>query len=493
MVNKLKYLYNAHFYNNAKFNPNLTGLLIDRDRIVKLCFKQDKISPDWEMINLDGAYVYPGFIDSHTHSFSGGIYLSGIDLSECNSIAKVLEYISNALKDKQQCIFAWRFDEEKIAEKRFPTMKELDSVCPDRPLLLRRIDGHSCILNSRARAMISGIKSSAELLFAEDNDLAVNWLQDNLSEEEIIEAYKIAANTALKGGFTTVHTMIGDAQMSNQHFKLICDHLNDFPISFELYPQSFNIKDALELGAKRIGGCILADGSIGSHTAAMTIPYRDKDTKGILYHNDDFWRNFVSQAHKNHLQVAVHCIGDAAIHQINSAFATQDKEEVKELRDELIHCEVTPDSLIQEIAASGAVAVMQPAFDLLWGGNSGLYSERLGERYKIMNRFRTLSQNNITVCGSSDWYVTEMNIAMSLYALIHHHNPEERITPKEAIKIYTENNSWLNHNEESLGLIEEGYIADLSVMDTDFTNSFDWDKVQTLFIMKKGNIVYESH
>jgi predicted amidohydrolase YtcJ len=86
-----------------------------------------------------------------------------------------------------------------------------------------------------------------------------------------------------------------------------------------------------------------------------------------------------------------------------------------------------------------------------------------------------------------------MNIAMSLYALIHHHNPEERITPKEAIKIYTENNSWLNHTEESLGLIEEGYIADLSVMDTDFTNSFDWDKVQTLFIMKKGNIVYESH
>ena len=285
--------------------------------------------------------------------------------------------------------------------------------------------------------------------------------------------------------------MIGDAQMSNQHYKLVRDHLNEFPVSFELYPQSFNIRDALELGAKRIGGCILADGSIGSHTAAMTLPYKDKNTRGILYHNDEFWQEFVAQAHKEHLQVAVHCIGDAAIHQINSAYATQDREEVKELRDELIHCEVTPDSLIQEIAKSGAVAVMQPAFDLLWGGNSGLYSERLGERYKIMNRFQSLSRQGISICSSSDWYVTDMNIAMSLYALIHHHNPQEKLEPIEAIKSYTENNSWLNHTEDSLGIIEEGYIADLSVMDTDFTKLFDWNKVRTLLIIKDGNIVYD--
>ena len=486
----MKYLYNAHIYHNTSFDSQLTGLLIDRDRIVKLCFNDNTVSPDCEKINLNGAYVYPGFIDSHTHCFSGGLYLTGIDLSKCISIREVLEYIYNALKDKQQYIFAWRFDEEKIAEKRFPTMKELDSVCPDRPLLLRRIDGHSCILNSKARSIIPGIISSDEILIAEDNDIAVNWLQDNLSEEDIIEAYKNAAKAALKGGFTTVHTMIGDAQMSNQHYRLIRDHLNDFPIGFELYPQSFNITDALELGAKRIGGCILADGSIGSHTAAMTLPYKDKPTSGILYHNDEFWQIFIAQAHKHNLQVAVHCIGDAAIHQINSAYAIQDREQVKELRDELIHCEVTPDSLIHEIAKSGAVAVMQPAFDLLWGGNSGLYAERLGERYRIMNRFQTLSRQEILVCGSSDWYITDMNIAMSLYALIHHHNPNERLTPCEAIKIYTENNSWLNHTEDNLGKIEEGYIADLSIMDTDFTKPFDWNKVQTSLIVKNGNIFY---
>ena len=141
------YLYNAHIYHNAKFDAQLSGLLIDKDRIVKLCFNNDKVNPDWKKINLNGAYVYPGFIDAHTHCFSGGLYLSGIDLSECTSIKEVLEHISNSLKNNQQYIFAWRFDEEKIAEKRFPNRQELNSVCPDRPLLLRRIDGHSCVLN----------------------------------------------------------------------------------------------------------------------------------------------------------------------------------------------------------------------------------------------------------------------------------------------------------------------------------------------------------
>jgi len=84
-----------------------------------------------------------------------------------------------------------------------------------------------------------------------------------------------------------------------------------------------------------------------------------------------------------------------------------------------------------------------------------------------------------------------MNIAMSLYALIHHHNPQEKLEPIEAIKSYTENNSWLNHTEDNLGIIEEGFIADLSVMDTDFTKLFDWNKVRTLLIIKDGNIVYD--
>lgn len=486
----MKLIHNAHFYLNDGFNNQVQALLVQEGRIIHLLEDISTVPPGTEMVDLAGAYAYPGFTDAHTHSFSGGLYLDGIDLAPCTSIADVLDLLA-ASEHKQGLIFAWHLDEYQLKEKRFPTVRELDSVLPDASLLLRRIDGHSCVLNSKARKLIPGLNSRAEILTAADNDFAVNWLQDNCADDAILRAYHKAAQAALEGGFSTIHTMIGDAQQNLQHYALVQRHLADFPVRYELYPQSFNIRAALELGAKRIGGCILADGSIGSHTAAMTHTYRDRDSKGILYQSDEFWNAFISEAHQHKLQVGVHCIGDAAIRQINKAYLHQSREEVAQLRHQLIHCEVTPDALVEEIVTSGAVPVMQPAFDLLWGGDEGFYAQRLGvERSRKMNRFGSLTRSGVTVCGSSDWYITELDVAMSISALINHHNPAERLTPQEAIKIYTENNAWLNHEEQERGRLEPGFIADLSVLDSDLTQAFDYRETHTKFILRNGETVY---
>lgn len=489
----MKYIHNAKFYINGCFDKQVNALLVENGKILKLLAVGHQTNPAWERIDLLNAWAYPGFIDAHTHSFSGGLYEDGTDLAECSCIDEVLSSLFVAARRRTELVIGWRFDEGRMRENRFPTVKELDSICSDQRLLLRRVDGHSCVLNSAARSAVPGLSSKDEVLIAQENDLAVNWLQDNCSEETILRAYHAASNTALRGGFTTLHTMIGDADMSTQHYRLIRDRLSEFQVRFELYPQGFDIDAALELGATRIGGCILADGSIGSRTAALSQSYADSDSCGRLYQSDRFWADFVSRAHQSGLQACVHCIGDAAIRQINQAYMTHDASEVRERRHQLIHCEVTPDSLIEEIAASGAVPVMQPAFDLLWGGDSGLYVQRLGSRRKIMNRFGTFKQKGVRVCGSSDWYVTDLNIAMSLHALIHHHNPLERLSPAEAIRIYTENNAWLVHEEKVRGRIAAGMVADLSVMNTDFTQPFDWQSCQTNFIIRTGEIVYAPH
>jgi len=489
----MKYLHNAKFYLEGSFANPVTALLVDAGRIVKLLSSEDPVQPSWEKVDLRGGWVYPAFIDAHTHSFSGGLYEDGVDLSACASIDEVLSLLFIAASQKPELVIGWRFDEGRIREKRFPTMQELDSVCPGSRLMLRRVDGHSCVLNSTARKAVPGLVSQAEVLIAQDNDLAVNWLQDNCSDETILRAYHNAAQTALRGGFSTLHTMIGDAQQSVQHYRLIRNRLNEFAVSFQLYPQSFNLPAALDLGASRIGGCILADGSIGSRTAALGEAYADSDSRGILYQSDQFWNDFVARAHQRGLQVCVHCIGDAAIRQINRAFALLPADEVRELRHQLIHCEITPDALVDGIAASGAVPVMQPAFDLLWGGPDGLYAKRLGSRRGSMNRFGTFTGQGVRVCGSSDWYVTDLNIAMSLHALIHHHNPAERLSPADAIAIYTANNAWLNHEESSRGSIAEGFWADLSVMDTDFTRPFNWPDSRASFVFRSGEMVYAAN
>ncbi|MDD3143106.1 MAG: amidohydrolase family protein, partial [Candidatus Cloacimonetes bacterium] len=86
----MKYLHNAKFYLEGNFANPVTALLVDAGRIVKLLSSEDPVQPSWEKVDLRGGWVYPAFIDAHTHSFSGGLYEDGVDLSACASIDEVL-------------------------------------------------------------------------------------------------------------------------------------------------------------------------------------------------------------------------------------------------------------------------------------------------------------------------------------------------------------------------------------------------------------------
>jgi len=485
-------IHNARFYLDDSFDNDVKAIRIIDGRIVELLHAVPaNLSP--EDMDLHGEFAYPGFIDTHTHSFSGGLYSSGVDLHDCPDIATLLDRIAEAARhqDAGSPLFAWNFDEASLIEKRFPTQEELDSINPVIYILLRRVDGHSCMMSSNARAQISDISSHDPILRGADNDRATHWFHSSLGEASILKAYQSASQIAMRGGFCTVHTMIGDAEHSIDHFELMQARKHELPIEYVLYPQSFNIQAAVAAGAKRIGGCILADGSIGSHTAALSSSYQDADTRGSLYHDDRFWRVFITQAHLQGLQVCVHCIGDAAIRQINNIYLELSHKYSSDLRHQLIHCELTPDDLLSQIKASGAVPVMQPVFDLLWGGEQGFYALRLGKsRANTMNRFASFDALGVRVTGSSDWYVTELNIAMSIYACIHHHNPLERLSPQQAIRIYTQNAAWLSHDEQGLGTLKPGFQADLSVLDTDLTAPFHYRDVQVKYIVKKGKQVY---
>jgi predicted amidohydrolase YtcJ len=419
------------------------------------------------LIDLGGAYLYPGFIDTHTHSFEGGLYSLGLDLSAATCISEVLEQLAeiNTHTTKGEIIFAWQLDETMLKENRFPTLAELDKAVPAKALVLRRVDGHSCMLNSFARAMVLNLDSTEEVLRGFHNDQAVHFFHRKTSPEMVLKAYHAAAEIALKGGFTGIHTMIGDAADSIGHYALIRDCLESFAVDFTIYPQSFNLKVALDAGAKRIGGCILADGSIGSFTAALGAPYLNSEVSGILYQSDNFWQDFISKAHTHNLQVAVHCIGDRAIRQINNVYKHLAETNAKDLRHQLIHCEITDDALVQEIKASGAVPVMQPNFDLLWGGDTGFYTQKLGlQRSRMMNRFGSLTHQGVCITGGSDWYITPLNAPLSISAAINHHNPSERLSPAEAVDIYTTNAAWLSGDEQRTGAIKEGYQANFTLL-----------------------------
>lgn len=492
----MKLIHGGHFYSKNGFDNQLKAIVVEDGKIAALLSDMPYSLGEYELIDLKGAWVYPGFIDTHTHSFEGGLYSLGLDLGQASSISELIELIAAAANKPGKHLFAWNFDELKMQEQRFPTRAELDKALPGKNLILRRMDGHSCIINSFACKSLAAVgkhpKCQNEIFKSVDNDQTVHWFHNTLDDDSILAAYHCAAQIALKGGFCTVHTMVGDANESIGHYKLLKKHLRDFPIDYILYPQSFNIDAALEVGANRIGGCILADGAIGSYTAAVYEHYQGLPIRGTLYQSDQFWRSFISKAHRYNMQVAVHCIGDRAITQINNIYMELANSDFKDLRHQLIHCEMTDDVLINHIKASSAVPVMQPAFDLLWGGDTGFYAKALGmERSRMMNRFGTMLKNGIPVTGSSDWYVSPLDINLSLDALMHHHNPAEAISAEQAITIYTNNAAWLSQDEHRRGSITQGFDADFSVLNYDLAQAPELDQREVQAIIKRGEVVYE--
>ncbi len=488
-----KLLYNAKFYTMTGEMDHYDSILIKDGNILEL-FQQKPTISGIEEIDMQGTFAYPGFIDTHTHSFEGGLYNLGTFLGKVRNLTELFGKLSESVPVSGK-IFAYGFDENKIAEKRFPTASELDKLFPDIPVIVRRVDGHSCAVNNKAAAQIKWKKPLPKNfyghLYGYWNGRASNWFHKNLDDESIIKAYATAADIAVRTGHTTVHTMIGDAWSDPKHFRLIEKHLSEFPIQFILYPQISDVQTAMNLNAERIGGCILADGSFGSHTAALNEPYQDRpESRGLLYRTDEFWEKFIMEAHSNDLQIAVHCIGDRAIEQILKCYEKAQAEQPKDLRHEIIHNELTTDDILDRIKKANVSAVMQPMFDRLWGGPGGLYETVLGkERTSRTTRLASIYNRDILLTGGSDWYITEVNALKGIDAAVRIHNPQERLTPYQAVKIYTANAAKVAFDESEYGSLAPNLHADITFLEEDIFYSDNIRDIKIFNVMKRGKFL----
>ncbi|MCF7911267.1 MAG: amidohydrolase [Candidatus Cloacimonetes bacterium] len=485
----MKIFYNGSIITMNKQVETALAVGVDNGRIVELFNRQPDMAAEY--IDLQGKWLLPGFIDTHTHSNSGGLYSMGVNLEHCQNLNELYERL-RAGKLMGEMLIAWHLDEKELKEKRFPTAAELDKIFPEKAVLIRRVDGHSCVINSCAAGQIEAIQpldSSFNGTFRRRaNDQIVNWFHRSIDEEHILKSYDNAARHAIKYGHTSIHTMVGDGHESIEHYKLLQANMARYPIEFIPYAQCFNIDAAIEAGAPRLGGCILADGSFGSHTAALFESYADQpDNYGVLYHNDAFWEQIITRAHACDLQVAVHCIGDKAISQILKYYEKVQKENPKDLRHILIHNELTSDEMIRRMGDSNIVAAMQPMFDRLWAGEDGLYETVLGkERTLRTTRLRSLRDAGVIIGGGSDWYVTEMDALAGIDAAVRLHNPEERLTPYEAVQLYTSHAAWLSHDEHRLGQIAVGYQADFVVLEENPLEADDIAGINIIDVFKKG-------
>ncbi len=472
--------------------PTASALAIDAGRILAVG-SNDEIgalaAPGTQVLHLAGKTVLPGFIDTHVHFMQTGLGLLGPNVQGIASadgvLAVVSESVSKALPE--QVIVIHGYDAGEV--DRPITRLELDRVAPRQPVMIADRGGHACIVNTVAWRMLAlpkdlvGIKrlSSGEpsgVLVAQANNVARYRFYDLIDDSIRVAALHRAAQKAVRYGITTVHALEGGSAdghgwLPERDIEVLLREQESLPVRTVLYFQSTDVTRALEWHLPRIGGCLYVDGAYGEHTAALLEPYADDPTtRGVLYFSDEELNAYVERAHRAGLQISMHAIGDAAIEQLLRAYERAVARHPRsDHRHRIEHFSLPTPQHIERAARLGVAVAMQPNFALMpETGASDDYQfanvRFLGmERFRRRHPYRKIVDAGILVAGGSDADAGDMGPLLGIHAVVNHPDEERRLTPFEALSLYTLNGARIAFEEHSKGTIEPGKLADLVVLD----------------------------
>ena len=465
--------------------PRATAMAIRDGRIVAVGHDRDVLplaGPTTQRLALSGKTVTPGFCDSHIHlAWYGLQLLQQADLVGSASIDDVLGRLSNLAKKTTGWIQGHGFDQDKLAERRFPTRVELDTVSRDRPILISRICGHAIVVNSAALAHASeALRAQGDErngLYVEDRATAFYGFIPPASEEELEQAVLLAASVALRTGITSVHTLLDyPAQMigySRLHQR------GRLPIRVTGIPSYAAASHMHGLGIRtgfgddrlRFGGAkFFSDGSLGAQTALLGEPYADKpDTRGIRMYDPQDLKEKARDAQRKGWQIAIHAIGDQALREtIDAIEFALDGEDNALHRHRVEHASVAPPDCVERMARLKIVATLQPQFVT----SDTWTPDRLGpRRSRWAYPFKTLLRAGVPITLSSDCPVERLDAFACIASAVGRHawSPEETLTPEEAIRAYCLGSAYAGHVDDRLGSLEVGKLADFVVLSGDPT------------------------
>lgn len=462
--------------------PAADWVLVEDERIVATGLGD---APEADRaIDLEGATLLPGFCDAHVHLSSTGLYALGLDLREERSKEAILDRLRAHAQSPHSVLFGGNFEDTTDSSL---TRDDLDRVVGERPALLGRADMHSCIASSSVveALELEGLEGvdrddggrPTGYLREQAAGAAWRWFDKSLPEADQRAAIAAALEVALSKGVTSVHEMFVLEWRDWASLDTLLDDISERPQLIAVYVSSTDIEALAQRGLDRAGGDFFLDGSFGSHTAWMCEPFDSQPPsgsgeRGISYRSDEELLSFFARAQDAGMQTGVHAIGDAAIDQALTAWekvaAQVGDAEVRRLGHRLEHFECATDEHIACAAALGLGISAQPAFDAFWGGEGGLYAERIGtDRAALMNRFGSMARAGLLVGAGSDSTVTPLDPWLQMAALRDHHREDQRMSAADALRVHTLNAHALAGHDDIAGTIEPGKRADLTIVDRD--------------------------
>lgn len=396
-----------------------------------------------ETIDLNGALVVPGFVDAHFHATDTGLALTGLDLSGTPSLAEALRQLEmHARKAGGRPVLGTGWDETTWPEGRPPTARELDRASYGGVVYLSRTDAHSAVVSSALMAAVPELKAMAGyrddgLLITDAHHAARTIALTSITAAQLTELQLIALRHAASLGVVAVHEMAGPEISGETDLRHLMALAGDpeLPAVTAYWGELRAIAKARELGARGAAGDLFLDGSIGSHTAALTRPYADApDNTGYLHHDTAEVAEHILECTAAGLQAGFHAIGDAAIDQAVAAMrlAIERDPRVAQSRHRLEHAELIGN--VAAFAEVGLIASVQPVFDATWGGDDGMYARRLGrDRAARLNPLAALASHGVPLALGSDSPVTPVGPWEAVRAAAYPHYSEHAITPRAAL------------------------------------------------------------
>lgn len=512
-----------------------TAIAIKADRIVSVG-KSDEIAEmargATRVIDLDGKAVVPGLIESHAHLLSMGRAMMILDLSGTASEDEIAGRVRARTAEiaPGQWIEGRGWDQNLWEVKRFPTFQSISEAAPANPVCLTRVDGHAVWIN-RAAMDASGITSAtvdpAGGRIERDSEGApTGVLVDNaadlvgakipsLTREAKKEALLAAIKECNAFGFTSFH----DAGAGAETISLYREILDDGDLTLrmnvmlsgsdaDLLDEYFDSGPVLAEGGHLLtirSVKLFADGALGSRGAALLEDYADEEgNRGLLIDKEDRIFEIAHRALAGGFQVCVHAIGDRGNRVCLDAYerAFRAHPDVDDPRFRIEHAQILDKSDIPRFATLGVIAAMQSQHctsDMAWVPTR-IGADRSAEGAYV---WRSLLDLGVILPNGSDAPVESANPFYGLYAAITRQDrtgdpaggwyPEQRMTRRQALESFTLSGAYASFEEGIKGSLEEGKLADMTVLSKDIMTVPEKEILDTeaLLTILGGKIVFE--
>ncbi len=412
------------------------------------------LHPGARVHDLDGRFLAPGFVDPHVHLTDTGIALTGLNLAGLGR-AEALAAVGAAATGTDgrpggAVLWGGGWD-ASVWPGGPPTTAELDAVAAGRPVYLARIDEHSAVASTALRVLapelptLPGHHPDGPLTGAAHHRVRA-LATASLSAADRRRLQLAALDEAARYGIVAVHENGGPQISGTADFRGIA--ALDHPVAVRRYwgQAVADVAEAhavlAETGADALGGDLFIDGSLGSHTAALTGPYTDAPgTCGHRHLADETVAAHLTACTRAGIQAGFHAIGDAAIAAVAAGLAKAAAElggpAVAALGHRVEHCELAAPEAVETLARYGAIASVQPLFDAFWGGPDAMYAARLGERAAALNDFAALARAGVTLAIGSDSPVTPLRPWQAIRGAVHHRTPGRGVSPRAAFAAAT--------------------------------------------------------